>query len=365
MEQKKRQWDTLISTCLTLIIVLSVFTISCSHPDPENVVIDASTDLDTDVDTDSDSDTDSDTDADSDTDSDSDTDVDTDADSDTDSDSDTGSDTGNENGCNNIVFLFVVDDSGSMIEEQQSLVGAFPLLIQTIENYQKSNALSIGVRIGVTTTSVPRYFKEKVLGFSTASSTEGPGGELQGELKCALDEPWVDGTDKVAKEDAECLAEVGTSGADKEMPFAAIEGALVTKAAPGEYNDGFYQPSTKTILATVILSDEDDCSIENGGTMVNNGETACDGNKSQGLYITSDIVKILEEKSGSPQNYITIGIAGDGACDSQFGQATDAKRIKSLVDVSSNGYFGDICIGNIWDSMEPAIQQLLTMCEGL
>ena len=43
-------------------------------------------------------------------------------------------DTEVEMGCEKVDFLFVIDDSGSMIDEQEQLVASFPGFIDTIQN---------------------------------------------------------------------------------------------------------------------------------------------------------------------------------------------------------------------------------------
>ena len=46
----------------------------------------------------------------------------------------TAGDAGNGNGCQKVDFLFVIDNSGSMLEEQNNLAGSFPSFINSIQS---------------------------------------------------------------------------------------------------------------------------------------------------------------------------------------------------------------------------------------
>lgn len=138
-------------------------------------------------------------------------------------------------------ILFVVDDSGSMDEEQANLRDNLSTFISTLQGSSVANDF----RIGVTTTSVSTF---------PANAASG----LQG---CLIG-PWLDpavlGSGLLAAFQAQIDA-VGTTGSGKEQPFRAMELALTTPGLAGcTDNDGFLRPGSR--LAVVFLSDEDDCS---------------------------------------------------------------------------------------------------------
>ena len=64
-------------------------------------------------------------------------DLDTDTDSDMDSDDDSDSDSSQDGaGCSKMDILFVIDDSGSMTEEQDNLILNFPRFIEVLEEFR-------------------------------------------------------------------------------------------------------------------------------------------------------------------------------------------------------------------------------------
>src|SRR4051812_41364819 len=54
--------------------------------------------------------------------------------------------------CNKMDIVFVVDDSGSMSEEQSNLAQNFPMFASVLQNYVNSDGQHIDFRIAVTTT---------------------------------------------------------------------------------------------------------------------------------------------------------------------------------------------------------------------
>lgn len=293
------------------------------------------------------------------------------------------SDTGNNNvpkgntsaGCSGMDILFVVDDSGSMQEEQENLANNFPQFVSVLDKYRTSNGSSLDYRLAVTTTGVNRVFKQNLLAnWNLPTTTSGPTGLMLGRdgaegPDCGLDKPWLESTDSNVTDKFSCMAQVGTMGSGTEMPFAALEAALGTdgnyKSRPGGPNEGFYRKNADSLLVVVIITDEDDCSIEKNGVMYRstNGAADCNENKSKGLYVTEDIKKFLDNLTGGEDRYVVVGIAGPKDCTSDFGSAINAKRVKDLVElVGDNGVFGDICEGNLWINLEQALETMTVAC---
>ncbi len=171
-------------------------------------------------------------------------------------------------------ILFVIDDSGSMSEEQANLssnLGAFidrlaALPIQ--DDYQ----------IGVTTTAVDTWnggtaftggpesghpYPRGALVAVTQSGGAGiPGDLVYDAVAYASTNGW--GGSRILTKGSAALADdfkanvlVGTSGSGKEQPFRAVRMALTDRVQDGT-NAGFLRPGAR--LAVVFVSDEDDCS---------------------------------------------------------------------------------------------------------
>jgi len=312
-----------------------------------------------------------------DTDGDTDTDTDTDTDSDTDSDSD--GDTSNPGGlgCQGMDILFVIDDSGSMQEEQDNLATNFPKFIDVLDKYKTDSGSSINYRVGVTTTSVTRNFRESILGIPFPRSTTGIDGLLLGqdtepEPNCGLSDPWIEGPGSGVDTTFSCMAQVGTLGDATEMPFAALEGALSTEgkgmSRPGGPNEGFYRKDQNSLLVVVVITDEDDCSMENGGVIAVSfaGGSDCAEKQSTGIYMPQDIKDFLDQLTGGEGRYVVVGIGGPKACSSDFGSAIKARRLQNLVNLCGDyGVFGDICQGDLWYSLEEALEVMTLTCSDM
>src|SRR5688500_7633987 len=63
-----------------------------------------------------------------------------------------GSGTGEERQCNQMDIIFVVDDSGSMSEEQSNLGANFPMFASLLQSYTNADGDHIDFRVAVTTT---------------------------------------------------------------------------------------------------------------------------------------------------------------------------------------------------------------------
>ncbi len=166
----------------------------------------------------------------------------------------------------NLDILFVIDDSASTADKQQSFANAFPRMMDVLS--QLDGGLP-NLHIGVVTTdmgtssqrdAVPGpaigsvgqggcggLGKDGVLQKTTdmtaafLADVEGPGGTRVRNYTGALRDTF--GT----------LAKVGASGCGFEQPLAAMKRALGNPA-----NAGFLR--TNANLAVVFLADEDDCS---------------------------------------------------------------------------------------------------------
>ncbi|MCP4675016.1 MAG: hypothetical protein GY854_05825 [Deltaproteobacteria bacterium] len=318
------------------------------------------------------------TNGDSDADGGGDTDADSDGDTDADSDGDADSDAdGDGLGCSGMDILFVIDDSGSMMEEQTNLANNFPKFIEVLDQYQTSSGSGINYRIGVTTTGVTRSFKQKIIGMAMPMTSVGPDGKLLGQNtnpapNCGLTEPWLEGPGTNVAQTFSCMAKVGTSGSGTEMPFAAMEGALGEtdpfKSAPGGPNEGFYRKNADSLLVVVMITDEDDCSIDKGGTMILSlaGGADCNENTSTGLYSAEEMKDFLDVLTGGTGRYVVVGIAGPNACSSPFGDALNAKRVQKLVSLCADyGFFGNICAGDLWVSLQDALEVMKTACDDM
>jgi hypothetical protein len=146
-------------------------------------------------------------------------------------------------------ILFVIDDSGSMGEEQANLRTNLGNFIQALKDSPVAN----DYQIGVTTTSVASF----------NGTLTGAQGRLQGTPRV------LSGSSPTLVADFQTrIAALTTSGSGKEQPLRAMKLALSSPLiSPGGTNEGFLRSGAR--LAVVILSDEDD----NSETLTNLADT--------------------------------------------------------------------------------------------
>lgn len=180
-----------------------------------------------------------------------------------------------------IDILFVIDNSGSMKQEQDNLADNFPRLIEALRNPKlgpdgSGRPCSAGdtsgckipnVHIGVVSTDLGA----QVPGINGCAGS-GDGARLQSQPRGVCvgpSEPYISYVDGVTnindpstddpvervKQAFSCIARLGTEGCGYEHPLEAARRAL-----DGKTNPGFVRE--KAFLAVVFITDEDDCSAQ-------------------------------------------------------------------------------------------------------
>jgi hypothetical protein len=150
-------------------------------------------------------------------------------------------------------ILFVIDDSGSMDEEQKGIALELPKFISDLK---KGAGLAQDFRVGVITTSV--YLRADINGDGVPEPTQqyAEAGRLQ-SVRTAdgteTGERFLESGDSQLVEKFTSLVVQGVLGSGQEAPFEAVRRALVEGANPGFLRDG-------ARLLVVLVTDEDDCS---------------------------------------------------------------------------------------------------------
>lgn len=167
-----------------------------------------------------------------------------------------------------IDILFVIDNSGSMREEQDSLAANFNRFINVLNNIDGGLP---NIHIGVVSTDVGAGVYN-----IDGCGNDGDNGRLQYKTangSSCLDDAgqFIQDTtsiDPVTKAEVKkknysgdlaetfsCMAQLGTKGCGLEQPLESMERALNQSTNPG-----FLRPDA--FLAVIIITDEDDCSVE-------------------------------------------------------------------------------------------------------
>ena len=140
--------------------------------------------------------------------------------------SNTGGDAPNAAMCTEMDLLFVIDNSGSMGQEQTNLIANFPTFINVLD------ASGLNYRVAVTTTARNYSYNMTVpiLG-NVPQSTSGESGEML--KKGSMTKRWLDKGDPNIGMTFSTLANVGTSGSGDEMPLGAIRDAFEDRMTDG------------------------------------------------------------------------------------------------------------------------------------
>ncbi len=182
-------------------------------------------------------------------------------------------------GCNKIDFLFVIDSSGSMANNQANLIASFPgfvtammesvpvddwhvMVIDTDAQWSGSDCATACMSLG----SCPGVGEfpcdtppPGVCDISLGAGVVAPWGEAASNQDCGL----VGGQRYIQKGEPDlldafsCVARVGVDGSDLERPMDAMVAALgAGQTEPGGCNEGFVRDDA--ILVVTVITDEAD-----------------------------------------------------------------------------------------------------------
>ena len=157
-------------------------------------------------------------------------------------------------------ILFVIDNSGSMAEEQAAVATELPAFLDEL---QRGNDVAQDFRVGVITTSVYQLaFFDNRDQYTTYPDQSGRLQPVQDETGQPTAERFLDEGDPDLLAKFRRLVHQGTRGSGQETPFEAVRLAVTpplttTPIAEGG-NGGFLRDGAR--LLVVVVSDEDDCS---------------------------------------------------------------------------------------------------------
>ncbi|WP_434379649.1 vWA domain-containing protein [Melittangium boletus] len=157
-------------------------------------------------------------------------------------------------------LLFVIDNSGSMSEEQAAIATELPAFLEAL---RKDDGVAQDFRVGVLTTSV--YLQARVNGrveffpYNDQAGRLQPVPDAQGRPTA---ERFLEGSDPALLEKFRRLVRQGIKGSGQETPFEAVRLALTpplsTLPVAEGGTEGFLRDGAR--LLVVVVSDEDDCS---------------------------------------------------------------------------------------------------------
>jgi hypothetical protein len=266
-----------------------------------------------------------------------------------------------EIGCERVDLLFVIDNSGSMSDEQSNLVNSVPSFISEIQT-QLAGADSY--HVGVITTDEYEYndgcTNEGALVIAT-------GGDDSSEGVCG---PYADGYNFMTENDDldvafPCAAMVGTDGDSDERPMQTMQAALSADMnGAGGCNEGFLRDDALLVIV-IIADEEDDHEID-----------ACDQDPYPGS--SGDPAQWFENvvaaKGGIEENVVVLALVGppgpDPAvcpvldkCNGGSDGAEVSERMTSFTTMFTNGIVGRICEPSYGTFFAEAVGTISTACD--
>ncbi|NVB80412.1 MAG: VWA domain-containing protein [Kofleriaceae bacterium] len=268
-----------------------------------------------------------------------------------------GSGSGVARECSKMDIIFVVDNSGSMEEEQSNLATNFPMFAQVLENYTTSDGQPLDYRVAITTTGRDISYTVTSGPISLPFNEHGENGAFQNN--CNSTKRWLERTDPNMAQTLACRADVGIEGPGIEMPLLMTKWALADRVQDNT-NAGFLRDDA--LLAVVILTDEDDAS-----TTANNFTLTVATANPPSDWNPQDEVNFLDQLKGNRTRWAAGVIAGDGNCSSGFGDAADGVRLKEFVNLansqnSTQAVFSSICDGDLTVGLTEALDTFQAAC---
>lgn len=253
-----------------------------------------------------------------------------------------------EKGCKAIDFLFVIDNSDSMDDEQENLARSFPGFVEVMQRNLEAQDFHImvvgtgGDREDSDEPTLDPIGCEEVQGAGRRRSEAGDDCGIQGGLPFMTDsQPDLEAT-------FSCVARVGTDGSAIEEPMDAVLAAVGPDLnAPGRCNEGFLRDDA--ILVVTFITDEED-------------------RRSQGTPEEWRSL-LLKRKYDNAQAVVMLGLVGDNNVDGgllggpcRLLDADGAPRLQSFVQ-SLSGVLGSVCAPDYVPFFERAVSSIDSACD--
>jgi hypothetical protein len=261
--------------------------------------------------------------------------------------------------CDKVDFLYVVDNSASMVDKQANLARSFIGFSRIVEETLGTN----DHQIMVVDTDAGNV-NDVLNGRDRAGELDMCTGMLGVGLRTGADgeECGINGSQRYLRNEQgnladafSCLAQVGVLGNVDERPMDALLAATSAPrsgAADGdveECNSGFLRDDA-ILVVTIITDEEDDQSSGDPSSWRRSLLEVKRGNE-QGIVVLGLIA----------DNEIPGGLPGDGACDETNG--TPSPRLQRFVESFELGSLGSVCSPDYSSFFADAVSRIDTACE--
>jgi hypothetical protein len=256
-------------------------------------------------------------------------------------------------GCRAIDFLFVVDNSLSMTDEQDNLVqsfGGFMQVVQSKLDAQDYHIMAVdtddrGIGPG-------GLFDGPFVSPSSCNGVFGAGrNQSASGLDCGVEGggTFMTATQTNLTETFACSARVGTFGDVLEQPMTALLSAVSPALnQAGGCNAGFLRDDA--ILVATFITDEDDTLSPDGPAVWHQ--------------------RLVEAKGGDESAVVVLGLVGDsnlitplegGPC--VLPDAAPAPRLQQFVEGLQHGSLGSVCASDYSLFLARAVDEIKDSCD--
>ena len=266
-----------------------------------------------------------------------------------------------EEGCKKVDLLFVIDNSGSMADEQINLVNSFPSFIDEIQTQLED---ADGYHIGIITSDLYTFDQGCLQEGSMVTQT---GGADSSNAVCG---PYVEGHRYMTEMDDldqtfACAGQVGTGGDGNERPMQTMISALSPAMnGSGGCNEGFLRDDALLVIV-IITDEEDDHEVDGCAQLPQPGSNGEPG----GWY-----AGVVAAKSGQEQNIVVLSLVGPPGpnpaacppldkCAGGIEGAEVANRVVSFTTMFTHGIVGRICEPSYATFFAEAVSVIDSACD--
>ncbi|WP_266219338.1 hypothetical protein [Paraliomyxa miuraensis] len=274
-------------------------------------------------------------------------------------------DGGNEAGCQKVDFLFVIDSSASMEDEQDNLLGSFPGFIDAIEQTLMIDDFHVMV---VDAGLIAGAGCDGILGAGRVTSGIGQDCMLVGGLRYAT----ADQPDLVAT--FTCIGSRGFGGPGDEQTMSSTLAAVGPLSAPGQCNDGFLRDDA--ILVVTIITDEEDSPGDTTPAPPLDGTCVpADADPNSNGDPAGWKASLVSAKGGNEDAIVVLSLIGDcdagGTCPGialeptgGYSGAEPAPRLREFTQSFGYGSVGPVCAPDYAPFFTEAVSVIASACDG-
>lgn len=275
-----------------------------------------------------------------------------------------------DSGCRKVDFLFVIDSSVSMGDQQVALIASFPSFMATLDQMlpeqtdyrilvtdtdatsrctpetcaaaDNANVLDLCINDGRGSHACTGIFTacDTVLGAGVVH----PSGEGSSNMVCFEDtQRWIEGSDPMRDSKFACAAQLGLAGAGQERPMDAMVAALEPgNNTIGGCNEGFLREDA--VLVVTFISDDPNYE---------------DANTPMDWYTT-----VVDAKLGDPAAAVVLGLIPQPPnCQQVMGSTSGAHWQEFVGLFGANGLVGSVCSAEYGSFFAQAVGVIATACE--